>query len=415
MGTKLFFSISIVLSFALGWVAGNYSPQPGPGGGPVAGAEPVSPALADGTPRPRTAVNDGGAEIAVTGCDCYVEAEQPATTAPSFTALLQQRRFGEALQLYRRAMDYGDPQRHELRKQLLAFMRLKLQQLNYRDFIDLAGLFLEEYYDDIDVLLIAATFNQRMGYLEEAIGLFQQAVLYAYQPGQKRQVAAAYDDFVRAVDALLAKQSRWQDLWRFYAHTDTVGLIRPADKIRLAQLYYRAGNQALGREVLASLDDDPHWREEAAQALRQWDAGQATALAQERPEPDPATETIALQTRGEHYLVPVYFDDQAAHLILDTGASMLTLTREHFDTLSRGLDILPLGSRMFHTANGVSNGEVYRVEALSIGNYELRGVNVAVLNMSMGDDADGLLGMNVLKHFKFEIDQDRNRLNLRAR
>ena len=67
---------------------------------------------------------------------------------------------------------------------------------------------------------------------------------------------------------------------------------------------------------------------------------------------------------------------------------------------------------MFRTANGFSKGAVYRVGRMRLGQMVLIDMNIAVLDFSMGDDIDGLLGMNVLGQFRFQIDQQQKRLYL---
>lgn len=418
MGTKTLFSVFVVSSFVLGWAAGmQWHKVQGKPAGTTTGLADTAPstALAPAPYASSPLLPGSGDGRADSACNCAPLEAVAGPADSNFEDLLRQRRFAGALRLYRELDRAGAPQLGRLKQQLLAFMRQQMQQLNYSDFIDLAGLYLAEYYDDIDVLLVAAQFNQRMGYLEEAIGLFQQAQTYAYQAQQRRQVNAAYGEFVRSVDASLAGQNRWRELISFYAHTNTVGLIRPADRIRLAQLHYLGGNYQVGRSILAALAGDPHWGERARRALQQWEAETPSAEAQELARSPAAAEAIAMQPRGEHYLVPVYFGDETANLILDTGASMVTLSRRRFDSLRRSRGAISLGSRMFHTANGVSNGEVYQMDELRIGEYLLQNINIAVLDFSMQAGTDGLLGMNVLKHFRFEIDQDNHQLLLQER
>jgi clan AA aspartic protease (TIGR02281 family) len=104
-------------------------------------------------------------------------------------------------------------------------------------------------------------------------------------------------------------------------------------------------------------------------------------------------------------LVEVTLNDQATlKLLIDTGASMTALTRESFRRLSRQRFSL-LGTRLFNTANGYTRGDIYRASALTLGEARLEGANIAVLDLRTMDDIDGLLGMNVLRQFHFEIDQ----------
>ncbi len=56
-----------------------------------------------------------------------------------------------------------------------------------------------------------------------------------------------------------------------------------------------------------------------------------------------------------------------------------------------------------------------QVERLQFGEYVLTDVRVAVQAADFGGDVEGLLGMNVLRQFRFQIDQDNHRLLLSPR
>jgi predicted aspartyl protease len=70
---------------------------------------------------------------------------------------------------------------------------------------------------------------------------------------------------------------------------------------------------------------------------------------------------------------------------------------------------------LFNTANGITQGAIYQADQLSLGAYVLRDVKLAVLDFQQNQGIDGLLGMNVLQHFRFEIDQDRQVIRLQQR
>jgi hypothetical protein len=74
-----------------------------------------------------------------------------------------------------------------------------------------------------------------------------------------------------------------------------------------------------------------------------------------------------------------------------------------------------LGTRLFNTANGYTRGDIYRASALTLGEERLEGTTVAVLDLRTMDDIDGLLGMNVLRQFHFEIDQSAGAMQIRRR
>ena len=64
------------------------------------------------------------------------------------------------------------------------------------------------------------------------------------------------------------------------------------------------------------------------------------------------------------------------------------------------------------SASGVVMGTVYSVPELSLGPYLMKNTRIAVLDFDVSRDIDGLLGMNVLGQFRFQIDQENARLLL---
>ena len=119
---------------------------------------------------------------------------------------------------------------------------------------------------------------------------------------------------------------------------------------------------------------------------------------------------IPLVRNGSHYLVDARLGSQPARLLIDTGASLTMLTP---DTLQRsGSGARATGrTGLFNTANGRVSAPIYRLDALSVGDWRVSDLDVGVLEL--GDPGiDGLLGMNFLRHFQFFIDQNEALLRL---
>lgn len=73
-----------------------------------------------------------------------------------------------------------------------------------------------------------------------------------------------------------------------------------------------------------------------------------------------------------------------------------------------------VGHTHLKTASGVAFAAIYRVKELHLGQYIIKDLEVAGLDLE-SSFAEGLLGMNVLGQFHFQIDQDRNQLILSPR
>lgn len=87
-------------------------------------------------------------------------------------------------------------------------------------------------------------------------------------------------------------------------------------------------------------------------------------------------------------------------LIVDTGAALTTLAPRVADQIGCGEADAVRRTRV-QSALGTEYGYVARLEMLRVLGVELRGVAANVFDL--GDDVDGLLGMNVLGEFNLEI------------
>ena len=57
-------------------------------------------------------------------------------------------------------------------------------------------------------------------------------------------------------------------------------------------------------------------------------------------------------------------------------------------------------------------GTVYSFPEVGLGAYLMKNTQIAVLDFDTNREIDGLLGMNVLGQFRFQIDQENTRLIL---
>src|SRR5690606_17413549 len=96
------------------------------------------------------------------------------------------------------------------------------------------------------------------------------------------------------------------------------------------------------------------------------------------------TDSVALGSLGSHYHLPLRLNDTlTVRLVIDTGASVTTLSRRKFDAIRQNSNFVELGPQVFNTAGGVSKGQMYRVETLQLGRQMLSNVHIAVLDFNM--------------------------------
>jgi aspartyl protease family protein len=98
--------------------------------------------------------------------------------------------------------------------------------------------------------------------------------------------------------------------------------------------------------------------------------------------------------RDGHFHASADVNGQTVQFLVDTGASVITLSRD--DAARAGLNPDSLEyTRRFRTANGTAFGAPVRIERIAIGSIEMTDVRAAVMDSGL---SVSLLGMSFLEH-----------------
>ena len=120
---------------------------------------------------------------------------------------------------------------------------------------------------------------------------------------------------------------------------------------------------------------------------------------------------IALTPYGAHYLISTELNSSIkTELMIDTGASITSLSSDVLNQLSPRP--LYLGDVTVNTANGQIRVKRYQIESFKVGMQTIYGFEVLSIENTRGQ---GLLGMNFLSRFKFNINQQTDELELSAK
>jgi len=133
--------------------------------------------------------------------------------------------------------------------------------------------------------------------------------------------------------------------------------------------------------------------------------------------PEQVTTAIPLVQVGNHFHVTVVLNqERTLDLMIDTGATTTALSKDVIEFLKEdGIIGEKAGTVSINTANGVTKADYYNVDTFAIGEYVVGEFEVLEVELSDSADFDGLLGMNFLSLFEFEIDQTNRQLFLTAR
>ena len=333
----------------------------------------------------------------------------------SFKKQLTAHNYVAAIDIYQVSLDANDTGDLGLKPLLMEHIEMLISSSSQGQFTELTELYLSVFYDDIDVLLSLAKFNRSTGFLAEAAAILHLVKSYAYTNRDKITVEATIDDFISQVHTDLVSADDLFGLANIYQQMHRLNLLRPMHRLRQAQLSIQTGSMASAREILADLIQEPSVSAEAEQIMlnhqQELSLGKGNKMAMKNGYSD----QIALARRGNQYLADLEIQDTKVALLIDTGASMTTLSQQAFQALSNNHTFDLLGQRIFNTANGIAKGNIYQVDSLTLGRFTLAGIQIAVLDFGMPDGVDGLLGMNILANFRFHIDQKTQMLYLADR
>lgn len=126
---------------------------------------------------------------------------------------------------------------------------------------------------------------------------------------------------------------------------------------------------------------------------------------------DFTTHTVSFTGSSSNIMVNVLINDLVrANFVLDTGASLVVISRDIANKL--GIGIRREESSIFITlADGRKvSANIVTIKSLRIGRIEGKDIEAAVLDYEENSDLEGLLGMSFLKQFMINIDAKNGKL-----
>jgi clan AA aspartic protease (TIGR02281 family) len=246
--------------------------------------------------------------------------------------------------------------------------------------------------------------------------LFALQELSLFNLKQREELANRSAGLIENTISALYNAGDWDMLAQFLEPLFQLNSSDQSLTLKLAEAYARQQKFTLMEDVLANLSAT----NAGARSLRQRFLPTPSSGSQESSEGPTTTQQepvtrLALTRYGDQYIAETQILNRPAALLLDTGASSTAISFELYRALRRFNQIKVIGLFDVRTAGGPIRSPLVQIDNMTLGPYELSNIGVFVMPEAAMQQADGLLGMNVLKQFHFQLDQTNAELLLTPR
>lgn len=246
--------------------------------------------------------------------------------------------------------------------------------------------------------------------------LFALQELSLFNLEQREELANRSAELIENTISALYNAGDWDMLAQFLEPLFQLNSSDQTLTLKLAEAYARQQKFTLMEDVLANLSAT----NAGARSLRQRFLPTPSSNSKESSDGPKATQQepvtrLALTRYGDQYIAETQILNRPAALLLDTGASSTAISFELYRALRRFNQIKVIGLFDVRTAGGPIRSPLVQIDNMTLGPYELSNIGVFVMPEAAMQQADGLLGMNVLKQFHFQLDQTNAELLLTPR
>jgi len=339
------------------------------------------------------------------------------STAPGYVgdivSLLQHYEFEAAVERYESAqVQADDVVATEARMQILSYARQLIAESRFSLAEQLLQRFLVAAYRDVEsrILLAEVYFGERD--IRAAIDQLYEVRGYAYRPAMLQRISNRIRSMVTELASSLRHNNDQNALLALYQHLTQLEPDYAPWFIGLAASQLALNDKEAARRSLLLISEDADVGAQAQSMLSEITIALVEMHNAEPQAPITGVVGIPLHRSGNHFIVDARSaDGRSMRLLIDTGASLTILSPDVLE--QRGIGYQNTGRYgVFNTANGQVRAPIYKLDSLSVGDWQVNQLEVGVLDLSGGSNIDGLLGMNFLRHFQFFIDQNEALLRL---
>lgn len=320
---------------------------------------------------------------------------------PHQLSLLGSRQYKEFVEQY---WNEKNPQRQRfLRNKILDFTRDYLDQEKLNDARELIDAYLSYEYRDAAALNLKIELQLKYDDYFEVIKTYYALYGFEHQPEKLQELTQKIRNTVSVFSNKLDKSGQYQGKLELYSFLVDAEPGYAPYFVELAKTQMRLNKNDEARQSLLLVEHDARVTEQVQNLLQQinqppGDAGGVPVM-------------VPLSKIGEHFVVDALVNDSVSiRLLIDTGASTTVVKSEIIDAYFSSVPVHNVVR--FSTANGLATANLYRFNSISINELEVGDILVGGLQLDNMPFADGLLGMNFLKHYRFYIDQNQQMLKL---
>ena len=318
-----------------------------------------------------------------------------------------------ALDTYETLSERGDEDALQTaRTQILAHAAWLLAGQRDRSAQQLLEAFLALSYRDVEGQTLLADAYLAEGSFRSAIEHYYLAKGYAYQIETIDRLNERIRLAVSNEATFLKQHNDQAGLLELYRYLTQLEPDYAPYFIELAKAHLALDDADAARRSLLLVTADANVGAEAQAILASLEPSLPSEAELQPPVEPTQFSGVALRRQGHHFVVDGKLGDtDSIRLMIDTGASMTIITPDIVEQSKRFLRRTGKVG-VFETANGPVRAPIYSLDSLTLGDWQVRKLEVGVLALEGHSGLDGLLGMNFLRHFQFFIDQNQGVLRL---
>ena len=304
----------------------------------------------------------------------------------------------EAVVLYRQELRSGGELTKQMRGRLISRIIRLIRLHRYQDAQQLIGAYLDSNAYDAEVLVLQAQLHNIVGRHLEALGNAYEAKIYGDRSIEEETIDQLINKILYEYETQLIDKKEWDSLVSLYSLVVEKDYSERQSSYyyKLAQAQFKLGDYHTALASLSQIIGHPLWNRKAQyfqQTIEKFIEGDGSiAIPVKRVDPH------------KFLVIATINDSIEAELLIDTGASLSILRQNFIDEVE-----LPIKDEEPLTLTTVSDiVEARTVKLDSFGINEIKFADMSVGVTEMPDDfiPDGLLGMDFLSKFEFNLDQE---------